>query len=77
MIKFVTSLVFSATLLLTGLLLAAQESMPEPNWSLSKARAAALQVDTQAALKPLFRLAREGNDAQLLQALSEIEQRSD
>ena len=38
---------------------------------------AAGSVDTQAALKPLFQLVREGKDEQLLLALSAIEQRND
>ena len=38
---------------------------------------AAGSIDTQTELKPLFQLAREGKDEQLLLALLAVEQRSD
>jgi hypothetical protein len=71
------ALIFSSIMLLAGFSASAQQPIPEPNWSLAMAREAASQVDAQAALKPLFQLAREGNDEQLLQELAEIEHRSD
>ena len=75
--KYIFTLIFSSITLLAGFSVSAQQLMPEPNWSLAMAREAASQVDTQAALKPLFQLAREGNDEKLLQELAEIEHRSD
>ena len=51
--------------------------LQEPNWALQEARAAAAQVDTVAALKPLFELARAGRDEDLLHALEALAERED
>jgi hypothetical protein len=73
----ISTLIISTIMLLASPSATAQQPMPGPNWSLAMAREAAGQVDTQATLKPLFQLAREGKDKQLLQELAEIENRSD
>lgn len=55
----------------------AQVSLSEPNWSLAMARQAAAQLNADESVRPLFDLAREGKDHQLLAELILIEQRSD
>lgn len=77
MIKFLFILSFTFAAMLGSIHTLAQLSMPEPNWSLAMARSAAGSIETRAELKPLFQLAREGKDEQLLQELANIEKRSD
>ena len=77
MTQIIFTLIFSASMLLASPSATAQQPLQEPNWSLAKAREAAGQVDIQTALKPLFQSAREGKDKQLLQELTDIENRSD
>lgn len=60
--------------LVTSLNLYGQTAMPEPNWDRSVALRAIDKDDTQAALKPLFQLARAGSNQELLDALSVIAQ---
>ncbi len=48
--------------------------MPEPNWDRTLALHTAQATDTQALLGPLFQLARTGDNAGLLAALSSIQQ---
>jgi hypothetical protein len=74
MIKFLFILSFTLIALLGSFHTGAQAAMPEPNRSLAMARSAANRIDVQAALKPLFQLAREGKEEQLLRELSEIGQ---
>jgi len=63
--------------LLSWLPVQAQFSMPEPNWTRSQALEAVRQIDANSALKPLFRLARESRDNELLRELINIENNSD
>jgi len=70
---FLTALLLS----LAAWPLCAQTDFPQPNWSRPMAFEAAGTVDSQSALKTLFRLAREGKDEPLLQALASISQRED
>jgi hypothetical protein len=67
----------AATALLTCLSAQAELALPEPNWDLQEARAAASQVDALAAVKPLFELARTGRDDELLRALAAVENRGE
>jgi len=47
--------------------------MPQPNWTRSQAFEAVLGSDSQAVLRPLFQLAREGNETALITELQAIE----
>jgi hypothetical protein len=76
MIKSAHILIFALLSSLASLPLEAQSNIPKPNWNRPMALEAAGSIDTQAALKPLFQLAREGKDEQLLLALLAVEQRS-
>ena len=60
--------------LVTSLNLYGQTAMPEPNWDRSLALRTIHKDDTQAALKPLFQMARAGDNQELLDALSAIVQ---
>jgi hypothetical protein len=60
--------------LVTSLNLYGQTAMPEPNWDRSLALRTIHKDDTQATLKPLFQMARAGNNQELLDALSAIVQ---
>ena len=71
-IRFCTALV-----LLFAAAARAETLFPEPNWTLSEARAAAAQVDTVAAVGPLFELARAGQDHDLQYALVALAERTD
>ena len=55
----------------------AQTRIEAPNWSLGEAVHAAAGVDVNAALAPLFDLARAGSSDELLAALLALEQRED
>ena len=52
----------------------AQTPMPEPNWDRSLALKSIDKADAQATLKPLFQMARDGHDRELLDALSSFVQ---
>ena len=75
-IAFRFVLIVSASILSCNQALA-QQRMPEPNWSRGEALHAAAQVDANVVLKPLYRMAREGQNERLLESLAEIEQRSE
>ena len=55
----------------------AQFLMPEPNWDRSLALHAAHLIESDATIKPLFRMARSGNNEELLDSLRVIEQDPD
>ena len=55
----------------------AQFSMKEPNWDRGLALQAVRDADTQAKLKPLFQMARSGNDNVLLDSLYSIQTNTD
>jgi len=59
--------------LLSCLTAQAQLRMSEPNWDRSQALQAARKVNTQATLKPLFQLARSGNNSVLLDSLHALQ----
>lgn len=67
----------AALVLLFALDARAETRFPEPNWTLSQARHAAAQVDTIAAVRPLFDLARAGQDQDLQRALVALAERAD
>jgi hypothetical protein len=50
---------------------------PAPNWTLQGARAAAARIDTSAAVRPLFELARAGRDDALLESLADVASRAE
>ena len=58
--------------LLPSMNLSAQAVMPEPNWDRSLALQSIHAKDAMATLKPLFQMARAGNDRELLLELSSI-----
>ena len=62
MIKSAHILIFALLISLASLPLEAQSDIPKPNWSRPMALETAGSIDTQAVLKPLFQLAREGKD---------------
>jgi hypothetical protein len=51
----------------------AQSALPDPNWTRSQAFDAVLGFDSQAALRQLFQLTREGRDDELMMELQAIE----
>jgi len=60
--------------LVTSLNLYGQTAMPEPNWDRSLALRTIHKAEAQATLKPLFQMARAGDNKELLEALSAIVQ---
>jgi hypothetical protein len=58
--------------LVSSMNLNAQAVMPEPNWDRSLALQTVHKTDAMATLKPLFQMARGGNNRELLDALSSI-----
>jgi hypothetical protein len=50
----------------------ADSGFPAPNWTVQEARTAAALIDTPAAVRPLFELARAGRDDALLESLAEV-----
>jgi hypothetical protein len=53
----------------------ADSAFPAPNWTVQEARTAAALIDTPAAVRPLFELARAGRDDALLESLAEVANR--
>lgn len=54
----------------------ADSGFPAPNWTVQEARASAALIDTPAAVRPLFELARAGRDDALLESLAEVATRA-
>ena len=50
----------------------ADSTFPAPNWTVQEARTAAALIDTPAAVRPLYELARAGRDEALLESLAEV-----